>query len=114
MGYPEVIIEVGRPLIGYDGTPRKDGSGKVMWADITVHRNHIKGAANDLGFMLVDGQYSAVISDYDRSHHNNTWLAKLTQNYANHKLQKEAKKHGWNVKQVQKGDTIQLELVQYR
>ncbi len=63
MGWTEdqLIIEQDRHLIGYHGDTRE------QTADITIPRQHIDSAANDIGFKkLPNGKYKIIISRYDR------------------------------------------------
>jgi len=111
VGYGTVLRENGRVLIGYNGRPRKDANDNLMTADISVERRFVGGVSNDLGFKLVDGEYRAVISNYDRRKHNDSWLDKLRQRYARHRAVKCAQKAGYKVKSENVvNDVVQLTL----
>lgn len=84
-----------QPLVDYQGKQTKylDKTGDK--AEIIIRRKHVGGAANDLGFKkLADGTYSAVISQYDKGKHNDTWMTDLKKRYAEKKIQKVAKASG--------------------
>ncbi len=71
-------------LRGYKGDERKEV------AHIIVRRRHIGSASNDLGFVKNEnGNYEAIISEYDSGKFNKTWLGKLTANYAYYKTKKD-------------------------
>lgn len=86
-------------LEGYQGDKRKET------AEIVIPRQHVGGAANDIGFKQQnDGTWGAIISEYDRRNLNAdrksqyakgckgysaTWLKRLTQRYAYHKIKSE-------------------------
>lgn len=100
MGYAREHIEiheVPQQLYDFQGRATRyiDKSGDK--ANIIVRRQHVGGAANDLGFKLnpETGTYDAIISDYDSSKHSATWLAGLKTNYAEKTIFKQAKKMGF-------------------
>ena len=52
-------------------------------------------ASNDLGFVKSpDGTYRAIISDFDKSRHNDAWMLKLTDSYSEHGVVKQAARQG--------------------
>jgi len=64
-------------LYGFEDRARK------QTAEIIIRRQHVGGAANDIGFKKqTDGTYAAIISDYDRKFYNTTWLQKVGTYYA--------------------------------
>lgn len=75
-------VEVfGQPqhLHGYQGDRRK------QTAEVVIRREHVGEASNDIGFKRRgDGEYDAIISEFDRSKYNSKWLEKLTHRYAYH------------------------------
>jgi len=82
------ICEEPQPLVGYEGSFRKEK------AHIIIPRTFVGGSANDLGFIRNEaGVYEAIISEYDKSFYNESWLCQLKQNYSYHaiKLQQEQK-----------------------
>ena len=100
MGYKREHIEVheeAQQLYDFQGrrTHYLDKTGDK--ANVIVRREHVGGAANDLGFKLnpETGTYDAVISDYDSSKHSQKWLAGLKTNYSEKNLIKTAKKQGF-------------------
>ena len=62
-------------LYGYQSDRR------AQKANIIIRRQHVGGAANDLGFVKENGTYKAIISDYDSGFYNKQWLGKLTTYY---------------------------------
>ncbi len=85
---------IGAPinLIGYHGDMRKDK------ADIVVPRKQIGSASNDIGFRRQDdGTYKAIISDYDSTRHNKSWLDKVSVSYSELQVQKTAKSLGYRM-----------------
>lgn len=56
----QIIVETDRHLIGYRGKIRDET------ADITIPRQHVGGASNDLGFKrLPSGKWKIIISEFD-------------------------------------------------
>src|SRR5690349_919323 len=79
-GYKEVELhQEAQALYGYRGDKRS------QTAEIIIRRKYVGQASNDLGFKRQeDGSYKAIISEYDRSRHNQEWLNCLSQRYAYH------------------------------
>lgn len=104
MGYE--VVEHDKPvqLEGYHGDKREQK------AEIVLPRRSVGSASNDIGFAKQsDGSYKAIISDFDRSKHNDKWLGTLTKNYATKKVMKEAKNSGFafiSKKNDNKGNTV--------
>lgn len=69
-------------LIDFTGKPTHYLDAKGDKAEIIVRRKHVGGSANDIGFVkTTDGNYGAIISDFDRSTHGDKWLQDLTKDY---------------------------------
>lgn len=67
------------------------------------------GGSNDLGFVLKDGKYQAIVSEYDQNRWWNTKKGLLTQRYNYHKVVKEAKKAHKTLRETKLADgTIKL------
>jgi hypothetical protein len=99
MGYKRENIEthdVPQQLFDYRGNKTRytDSSGDK--ANVIVRRQHVGGAANDLGFLKnkTTGTYDALISDYDSGKHNLKWLGGLKANYAIAGMVKSGKAQG--------------------
>lgn len=99
MGYRREHIEVhdiAQQLYDFQGrkTHYTDSSGDR--ANVIIRRNHVGGAANDLGFKLNSetGTYDALISDYDSGKHNLKWLAGLKVSYSEQNLIKTGRNQG--------------------
>lgn len=59
-------------LYGYKNDARE------QTAEVIIRREHVGGAANDIGFKKQsDGTYTAIISDYDRKYYTDSWLNKV-------------------------------------
>jgi hypothetical protein len=100
MGYAREHIEIHetpQQLFDYTGRATHYTDAKGDKANVIVRRQHVGGAANDLGFKLNSetGVYDAIISNYDSSKHNAHWLAGLKTNYSEKNLIKTAKKQGF-------------------
>jgi len=64
-------------LEGYHGEKRKDT------AEIIIRRKEVGNASNDIGFKRgPDGNFKAIISQFDSSFHNEAWMKQLKQKYA--------------------------------
>lgn len=94
LGFKENQIEVhteAQHLYGYQGDQR------AQKAHIIIRRQFVGGASNDIGFEKTsNGSYRAIISEYDRNHHNynDTWLCKLGTYYGVEKTKAEFKTRG--------------------
>ncbi len=78
---------------------RRWGRDKVAKANLIIRKKDVgTGAFNDVGFIKnEDGQYQAIISDIDRRKHNDTWIDKLTANYAFRVVERQQKNLGRSV-----------------
>lgn len=99
MGYKREYIEVhdqAQQLFDWHGRPTTYTDKNGDKANIIVRRQHVGGAANDLGFKLeADGNYAAVISQYDSGKHNTKWLSGLKTSYSDKRVKKELAKNGF-------------------
>jgi hypothetical protein len=99
MGYKRENIEyheVPQQLYDWHGRPTTYTDKNGDKANIIVRRQHVGGAANDLGFKLeADGNYAAVISQYDSGKHNTKWLSGLKTSYSDKRVKKELAKNGF-------------------
>ena len=100
MGYRREHIEyheVPQQLFDWHGQPTcyLDSTGDK--AQIIVRRQHVGGAANDLGFKLdpVTKCFDAIISQYDSGKHNQKWLSGLKTSYSAKRVKKELAKNGF-------------------
>ena len=89
-GYPEVEVnEEAQNLYGYHGDKRDDK------AELIIRRKHIGSVSNDIGFKKnKDGNYDAIISQYDSSKHNSVWLNKVKSTYTTLMVKKTMKSMG--------------------
>ncbi len=82
-------------LFGYLGKQRMEK------AHIIIRRQFVEGYSNDIGFVRgKDGNYSAIISEYDSGKYGKRWIGTLTSNYAYHKVRKDMESRGRNVSRV--------------
>jgi len=79
-------------LFGYRGDKRSQK------AHIIIRRKHVGSASNDLGFVKGDdGNYEAIVSEYDSSRYGRAWIGNLTGNYAYHRIRREQEARGRSV-----------------
>ncbi|UCG02566.1 MAG: DUF1257 domain-containing protein [Candidatus Heimdallarchaeota archaeon] len=79
-------------LFGYTGDKRKE------IAHIIIRRKHVGSASNDLGFIKnSNGQYEAIVSQYDKRRYGENWFKQLKGNYAFHALKLEQEQRGRRV-----------------
>jgi len=79
-------------LFGYRGDKRSQK------AHIIIRRKHVGSASNDLGFVKGDdGNYEAIVSEYDSSRYGRAWIGNLTGNYAYHRIRREQESRGRSV-----------------
>ncbi|KKN91229.1 hypothetical protein LCGC14_0220970 [marine sediment metagenome] len=79
-------------LLGYKGDRRKET------ANIIIRSKHVGRLSNDIGFAKgEDGNYVAIISEYDSGRYGKKWIGQLTGNYAYHRVRREQESRGRNV-----------------
>lgn len=83
-------------LVGYRGDKRKDT------AEVVVRRKHVGSASNDIGFKKdADGNFEAVISEYDQGQYNDKWLGALQARYARKFADRTLRNEGFSLEQTQ-------------
>ncbi len=86
------VHETPQNLFGYHGDKR------AQKAHVIIRRKHVGGASNDLGFVKGDdGNYEAIVSEYDSSRYGKEWIGQLTGNYAYHRVRREQESRGRTV-----------------
>ncbi len=97
IGFKEVEVhETAQHLYGYQGDVR------AQTAELIIHRKYLGSASNDIGFKRQeDGQFEAIISEYDRHKYSQDWLNALTQRYGYHALIATAPAQGFTVEEEQ-------------
>lgn len=95
VGFNQVEVhETAQPLYGYQGDIRPEA------AEVIIRRHYIGSASNDIGFkQQEDGQFEAIISEYDRYKYSQEWLNELTQRYGYHSLMATAPAEGFTVEE---------------
>ncbi len=79
-------------LLGYKGDVR------VERAHIIIRKKNVGRMSNDIGFVRNgDGNYEAIISEYDSSRYGERWIGELKGNYAYHKIKAEQENCGRDV-----------------
>ena len=112
VGYGDVEVhDTAQPLYGYQGDQRADR------AHVIVRRAHIGSASNDIGFLHQDdGRYLAVISEYDRGKHDETWLGKVTARHAYHLTASTLEAQGFSMAEetVERDGTVRMVLRRFQ
>lgn len=86
-------------LFGYQDDQRE------QTAHLIIRREHVGGAANDIGFLRgPDGTYTAQISRYDSHRYGERWQGKLKQSYAYHAIRRQQERHGRTVTRTVRTD----------
>jgi hypothetical protein len=95
IGFKKVEVhETAQHLYGYQGDVRK------QTAEVIIRRQYIGSASNDIGFKRQeDGQFEAIISEYDRHKYSQEWLNRLTQRYGYHALITTVPNQGFTVEE---------------
>lgn len=95
VGFHEVEVhEKAQHLYGYQGDVRP------QTAEVIIRRQYIGVASNDIGFKQQnDGQFEAIISEYDCQNYSQEWLNNLTQRYGYHRLLATAPEQGFTVEE---------------
>jgi hypothetical protein len=88
------VHETAQFLYGYQGDVRE------QTAEVIIRRQYIGAGSNDIGFkQQPDGQFEAIISEYDRHKYSQDWLNGLTQRYGYHALMATAPAQGFSVEE---------------
>lgn len=83
---------VAQSLTGYHGDTRQEK------AHIIIRRKFVGNASNDIGFAVgSDGNYVAMISEFDSRKYGEQWIGKLKGNYAFHVVRNEMETRGRTV-----------------
>lgn len=83
---------VAQHLFGYHGDKRSEK------AHIIIRRKFVGRNSNDIGFVVgEDGNYEAIISEYDSRKYGAKWIGELRGNYAFHKICSEMESCGRSV-----------------
>lgn len=95
IGFNQVELhEVPHNLYGYQGDIRSEK------AEVIIRRKYIGTASNDIGFQRQnDGQFKAIISQYDRTKYSEAWVNQLMQRYSYHVLIDTAPVEGFTVEE---------------
>lgn len=95
VGFNKVEVhETAQHLYGYQGDIRP------QTAEVIIRREYIGQASNDIGFKRQDdGNFEAIISEYDRSKYSQEWLNGLTQRYGYHALIATAPTQGFSIEE---------------
>lgn len=90
------VTEEKQTMYGYDGATRPTK------AEIIIRRKNVGGSSNDIGFTQEkDGTFSAIISDYDSSRHNQKWLDKLLGTYSASTIEEVATEQGFSFEETE-------------
>ena len=95
VGFKNIEIhETPQSLYGYQGDVRPET------AEVIIRRKYIGSYSNDIGFKKQeDGQFQAIISEYDRSQYNQQWLNKVMQRYGYYTLMASAQEQGFTIEE---------------
>lgn len=102
LGYPVVECHsIPQLLADYHGSTAQ---GQV--ANVIIRRKQIGALSNDIGFVIgPDGNYRAIISEYDSGKHDAAWLKKLKISYAVGMIKKAQVAKGFKIlSQQRRGD----------
>jgi len=95
-------------LEGYHGDKRQET------AHVVIPRRQVGGASNDIGFFREpDGQFRAIVSEFDQRSYGKLWLGKVSQFYKEKQTVATAEQKGYTflgreMIQTAKGPTVQL------
>ncbi|MBD2597938.1 DUF1257 domain-containing protein [Nostoc spongiaeforme FACHB-130] len=97
--------KVAQPLYGYQGDVRPET------AEVIIRKQYIGSLSNDIGFKRQEnGQFQAIISEYDRRKYNQSWLNTLMQRYGYHALMASAEAQGFTIEadEVMEDGTVRV------
>jgi len=93
------IYDEPQHLFGYRGDLRQDK------ANIIIRRKNVGPSSNDIGFQRnEDGTFKAIISEFDKSKYNQSWIDKLKANYAFQAIRLQQEKKGRQVSRTKLPD----------
>jgi len=88
------VHETAQSLYGYQGDVRPET------AEVIIRRQYIGSSSNDIGFKRQDdGQFQAIISEFDRGRYNQQWLGKVMQRYGYYALVTSAQEQGFTIEE---------------
>lgn len=107
VGFKDVELhEKAQHLYGYQGDVRP------QTAEVIIRRHYIGEWSNDIGFKQQEnGQFEAIISEYDRPQYSQQWLNNLTQRYGYHTLMATAPAQGFTVEEEETLDDGTIRVV---
>lgn len=137
VGFPKSTLEIfsePQKLVGYQGDARNE------CANIIIRRKHVGAGSNDIGFIKTQTGFRAIISEFDSTRYDKSWMRKLNDIYQKQTTEKQArleeaerlkleeqrrqlveaqraainqkaKKMGYSVKETREGNSIRLVLV---
>ncbi len=93
LGYSNIELhDVPQNLYGYQGDLRPET------AEVIIRRQFISGESNDIGFKKnSDGNYQAIISEYDQELLGSDWLGQVCQRYAERAVVNKLRIQGFEV-----------------
>jgi hypothetical protein len=78
-------------------------------ANVIIRRQYVGRASNDIGFIkAADGTYQAIISEYDSSQHDKSWLDKVSQRYSANVVHQTAALYGYTVNETEVNGEIHI------
>jgi hypothetical protein len=106
-GFQSVEVhENAQPLYGYQGDIRPEK------AEVIIRRKYVGNQSNDIGFQRqADGNFKAIISEYDRNKYSQDWLNSLTQRYGYHQLIMKAPSEGFTIEEEETIDDGTIRIV---
>ena len=112
LGYGDVEVhDQPQPLYGFLGDPRGDR------AHVIIRRRHVGRLSNDIGFLRQEsGNYLALISEYDRTKHNESWLDLVTAKHAYRVTSKALAGQGFDLvdETVERDGTVRMVLRRFQ
>ncbi len=106
MGFQNIeVYENPQPLVGWVGDRRE------QTAEVIVRRRYVGMASNDLGFARDDdGNFRALISDFDSVRYNRAWLGRMCQRYAYHVSRDKLTEQGFDLVEEEQEDDGSIHL----
>lgn len=95
MGFKNLEVhDTAESLYGFQGDVRPET------AEVIIRRKYIGSSSNDIGFKLQDdGQFQAIISEFDRGRYNRQWLNQVMQRYGYYTLMASAEEQGFTIEE---------------
>lgn len=86
VGFARSMVEIHEQAVALDGY---EGAAREQHAHIIIRRQHVGSGSNDVGFVRTPTGFRLIVSGYDQSRFGSNWLARLSDRYEIHRMEKD-------------------------